>query len=49
MNTKDKTVWTADEEHELAAWIEEQKKAYRDGELQQWQIDKLQSLPNWKW
>ena len=49
MNTKDKSVWTVDEEHELAMWIEEQMQAYRDGKLEQWQIDKLQSLPNWKW
>jgi len=36
-------------EHELYEWIVKQKKAYREGRLERWQIEKLEELPDWSW
>ena len=36
-------------EDNLAKWCEEQKRAYRNGELEQSKIDKLESLEYWTW
>lgn len=33
----------------MAKWIDEQRQAYSDGTLSQEQIEKLESLPGWRW
>jgi len=38
-------------EHRLAAWVEEQAREYRKprhGRLKKWQVEQLESLPNWR-
>jgi hypothetical protein len=37
------------EEARLAKWVDEQRKAFREGKLNTLQIEKLLSLPNWDW
>ena len=36
-------------EHELAMWCEEQKRLYKEGEVEDYKIAKLEALPGWKW
>ena len=36
-------------EHDLAIWVEDQKTAFRNGELADHQIRKLERLPGWTW
>lgn len=36
-------------EQMLAEWLEEQRAAKRAGTLADWQIEKLESLPNFTW
>ena len=38
-----------EKEENLAEWCEEQKIAYRNGELEQSKIDQLESLEYWTW
>jgi hypothetical protein len=41
--------WSKMEENRLALWCEEQKEAYANGTLKEYQIKLLEQLPGWTW
>jgi hypothetical protein len=46
-----KTIQEIEREHRLAQWIEEQARQYilpNHGRLEKWQVDMLETLPNWR-
>lgn len=46
-----KTIQEIEREHRLVQWIEEQARQYilpNHGRLEKWQVEMLETLPNWR-